>query len=1058
MRRLRGEGTPENTYVSTLVNLLKSVLKDVQVIPWPKGNAEGLPDIGIKVNGVIEGYVEAEALETPLDKNKKGWEQAQRYSKEAPTLLTNFYEFRLVDQGEEMRRFYLTKKALFTQPANEVVAAYETDLLEFLRDWADRRTPITDPEALAERLSEYAKESLHRLETASQASLAPLRDSMEKALGISIETGGGEHFFQSSVVQALFYGLFSAWVSAAQKGKGLEFELHEASSYLQVPLVIELFEELTQPSKLKNVNLKLPVEWAVEALKRVVPEPFLKAFDEGQAVQYFYEPFLQKFDKQLREDLGVWYTPREIVRYQVEKTHELLKSDLGITKGLLDERVVILDPATGTGSYLVEIGRFLLEQYASSPLAGRLVKEAFQKRIFGFELLPAPFIIAHLQLGLLLAEANAPLKEGERVGVYLTNSLLNWKAEKNPAIPLHSEWAKEKEAADSVKQQQDILVFIGNPPYNRFAVVGKDDQKELVAPYKACLRQTWDVRRETLDDLYIRFIRLAEQQIAETNPKEGVISYITNRSYLTGLSHPVMRQHLVENFHNIYIDDLHGTQRANRPDDGSVFTTDSASGVRVGVAITHLVKKKEPLAESAQVAYREYRTGTGKEKRAALVTQAQPFSENFSPERRNRYLLRPLVGEDVYWTWPNLIELFPSHFSGVNTNRDEAVIAFDPKLLSKLMSNYYSYTVTNEELAKQNSTLMKDAARYNPRKTRKLLLEKSEFREDRIIRYCYRPLDSRWLYWEEKGKLLNEKRKEFFAQVFESNSFLSSTQQAERATGFDRLGWSRGLIDLHFLRPDADAFPLKLRYKPEGLYDNDGSDEYKYLPNAPDFYDDLVRNKLLKLPKTKEGCAPMPKPDPVLSRYGTVKDEKGKPTEEAFAISEALFYHALAVMHAPAYREEHAEYLAEDWPRIPLPGTLEALNASAELGKKVAQLLDPLSEADDLLEPYIEFGRLTGDLSGDLKIGAKPAWKAGTLTLSDDLRLENVPEGVWTYTLGGYPVLSKWLGYRKDTVLSTKDALWLSEIVQRLAALINMGGTLDELYRQLLQPIKTADI
>ena len=1054
MRRLRGAGTPENTYVSTLVNLLKSVLKDIQVIPWPKGNAEGLPDIGIKVNGVIEGYVEAEAPETPLDKNKKGWEQALRYSKEAPTLLTNFYEFRLVDQGEEVRRFDLTKEALFTRPITEVMTASETDLLEFLRDWADRRTRITDPEALAERLSEYAKEALRRLETASQASLKPLRNSMEKALGISIEKGSGEHFFQSSVVQALFYGLFSAWVSAAQKGKEQDFELYEASSYLQVPLVIELFEELTQPSKLKNVNLKEPVGWAIEALKRVVPKSFLKAFDEGQAVQYFYEPFLQKFDKQLREDLGVWYTPREIVRYQVEKTHELLKSDLGIAKGLLDERVVILDPATGTGSYLVEIGRFLLEHYASNPLAGRLVREAFQKRIFGFELLPAPFIIAHLQLGLLLAEANAPLKEGERVGVYLTNSLLNWKAEKNPAIPLHSEWAKEKEAADSVKQQQDILVFIGNPPYNRFAIVGKDDQKELVAPYKACLRQTWGVRKETLDDLYIRFIRLAEQQIAEINPKEGVISYITNRSYLTGLSHPVMRQHLVENFHNIYIDDLHGTQRANRSDDGSVFTTDSASGVRVGVAITHLVKKKEPLTESAQVAYREYRTGTGEEKRAALVTQAQPFSEKFSPERRNRYLLRPLVGEDVYWTWPNLTELFPVRFSGVQASRDEGPMRFEAERddLKKQMREYYNSEFTNEGLTKKYPALMKNGARYNAIATRKLLLKESGFHNDRIVNYLYSPFDRRLLYWEEIGKILVEKRKDFFEQVFEDNRFLVSGQVREKDTPFDRAIFSRTLVEFHVIRPDARAFPLKLRYKPEGLYDNDGSGEYRYLPNAPDFYDDLVKSKLLKLPKTKEGCTPMPKPDPVLSRYGTVKDEAGKPTEEAFAISEALFYHALAVMHAPAYREEHAEYLAEDWPRIPLPDTLGALNASAELGKKVAQLLDPLSEADDLLEPYAELGKLTGDLSGDLKIGTKPVWKAGTLTLGDDLRLENVPESFWTYTLGGYPVLSKWLSYRKDTVLSTRDALWLGEIVQRIAALTGMGDALNAAYRQSSNP------
>lgn len=231
IRSLYGEGTPENTYVPTLSNFLGRVLEKCSVIPWPKGESVGLPDIGVKVNGVIEGYVEAEALETPLNKNKKGQEQGVRYSKEAPTLLTNFYEFRIIDRGEEVRRFTLGKDGLLSKPIPEVVAEAEHELLDFLRHWAGLHTPITNPGALAERLSEYAKEALRRLEAAPQDSLKPLRDSMEKALGISISDSSG-HFFQSSIVQALFYGLFSAWVNAAQRGAGQTFELREASSYL----------------------------------------------------------------------------------------------------------------------------------------------------------------------------------------------------------------------------------------------------------------------------------------------------------------------------------------------------------------------------------------------------------------------------------------------------------------------------------------------------------------------------------------------------------------------------------------------------------------------------------------------------------------------------------------------------------------------------------------------------------------------------------------------------------------------------------------------------------
>ena len=623
-------GTPENSYVPELKNFLQAALKEVDVTSWPKGNYQGLPDIGISVSNVFEGYVEAEALKKPLSKNKHGLEQAQRYSKEAPTLLTNFYEFWIIDQGQEVQRYEVAQNDFLNAPIDQVVSAHETKLLELLNLWAKLRTPITKPEALAERLSEYAKDALNRLEAAEKDSLAPLRKAMEEALGIRIKDKAGEKFFRSGVVQALFYGLFSAWVEAAKQGKGDKLTLYEASEYLKVPLVVDLFEEVTQPRRLKNLELKTPIDWAIDALKRVDPDAFLKAFDEGQAVQYFYEPFLEKFDKQLRKDLGVWYTPREIVRYQVEKTDQLLKDELGIAKGLMDERVVVLDPATGTGSYLVEIGKFMLERLANNALRGRIVKKAFQERIFGFELLPAPFVIAHLQLGLLLAEAGTALAEGERVGVYLTNSLLGWKKDaKEDVTPIWPQFAKEKEAADNVKRQEKILVFIGNPPYDRFSGVAENEQADLIAPYKQCLQQSWGVKKQTLDDLYIRFIRLAERQIAE-NQGEGIVSYITNRSYLTGLSHPVMRQHLVKNFSSIYIDDLHGSQRSNRANNGSVFTTETAGGVRVGIAIAHLVSSKSDK-DTAKVYYREYREGTGKGKSPRLLPRHNLLAKVFNP-------------------------------------------------------------------------------------------------------------------------------------------------------------------------------------------------------------------------------------------------------------------------------------------------------------------------------------------------------------------------------------------------------------------------------------------
>ncbi|MEZ4607815.1 MAG: type ISP restriction/modification enzyme [Deinococcales bacterium] len=514
-----------------------------------------------------------------------------------------------------------------------------------------------------------------------------------------------------------------------------------------------------------------------------------------------------------------------------------------------------------------------------------------------------------------------------------------------------------------------------------------------------------------------------------------------------------MRERLVNNFQEIFIDDMQGSQRANRVNNGNVFTTDLAGGVRVGICIAHYVKKKHRQKALAQVHYREFGEGSGASKRKQLVEENIPFETAFTPTRINRYVLKPLRGQDRYWLWPNIQNIFPVLFSGVNTNRDEAIITFDEKELQGRMQMYYNKTISDKELAVHNPVIMKRAARYDPHKNRKLLLEKSTYQADSIIQYHYRPFDKRWLYWEEKAKLLNEKRKEFFEQVFDDNAFLVTSQTMRR--GYDRHLFSKLMIDLHIFDPDARAFPLTLRHHPvvNGQRNVFDAEDWQYLPNIADFYDDLVKYKLLKRPKKQDGCTPMPKPKGILSRYGiSVKDtsDPPRPTEEAFRLTSALFYHTLAILHTPKYREDHEEYLSEDWPRIPLPKMRDQLEEGEELGKQIANLLDPLSDTSGVLAEVQTLGKFAGQLD-ELKITSNPYWENNILHLSESLRLENVPKDVWDYTLGGYPVLNKWLSYRKDRLLNTSDALWLCEIIQRIAVLIRKSDQLDTFYESVIE-------
>jgi hypothetical protein len=1051
--------TPENSYLEHLKPLLESALEGLglSVVVHPKNqDGSGLADLGLFETGSkdLVAVVEAEAPSTDISdsnstnaKSKEAWRQAKTYSKgKGATLLTNFHEFILVEKELEVRRVSLGGwQTVLTTNTTKLAKNNEQALKDLLRDWASRRAEITNPEFLAERLADYAREALKRLENIPYSNLNPLRKAMEEALGIQFEAEKGEHFFRSSLVQALFYGLFSAWVVAAEQGASNTFDLSQASLNLRVPLVTALFDEVAHPKRLKNFDLRSPVLWALEALRRVVPAKFIGSFQAGKAVQYFYEPFLAKFDPQLRKELGIWYTPHEIVRYQIERTHELLQTELGIAKGLLDDNVTLLDPAVGTGSYLVEVARFMLEKLGNDPLKGLKLKKALTTRVYGFEILPAPFVIAHLQLGLLLDENNASLGEDERVGVYLTNSLLNWTPNSDIADnPIFPEFAKEQQAAENVKQQQKILVFIGNPPYSRFSGTTENEEAILLEPYKRCLLQSWGIRKQTLDDLYIRFIRLAEWRIVEHGGR-GLISFITNRSFLTGISHPVMRQHLLQAFHSVYLDDLHGSQRANLKGDGSVFTTETAPGIRVGVTITHLVRKATTPVGIADVFYREF-FGSGESKRQVLLEQTKPYSPAFKPKREHRFLLKPLEGEDKYWTWTAIPELFPVSFSGVNSNRDDAVIAFDEVTLKNRFKNYYDANISNEEVALENVTLMTDAARYNALETRKRLLRESQYRPDRVVQFAYRPFDMRWLYWEEHGKLLNEKRKEFFAQVFEGNVFLSSTQQAERLTGFDRIGWSTQLSELHFLRPDADAFPWQLRYQLDTLFST--TNDWQFLPNSPDFYTELVNTKLLRLPRTVDGCEPKPRPEPILERYCVPKDANGKPTPEAFTRTQQLLHHALAIMNTPAYRLDFSEYLAEDWARIPLPLNVTLLESSAALGARVAVLLNSCSIIENLPTNVAMLHKTDGTalLEADFMLEPTHSYAHDVLKLSVLVEVHNVSQAVWGFTLGGYAVIKKWLDYREGRLLSLNEIMWLLEMIRRIHTLLEMTDELNANY------------
>jgi hypothetical protein len=501
-------GVNETSYYGTLETLFneagKGLKPKVQCIITLANKGAGNPDGGLftpeqfqkRSNDLKDGQlpsrgaieVKGTAEEVEVIKDTK--QVAKYLGKYGQVLVTNYRDFLLVLLDKDgtpkaLERYSIAAdEAAFWNKAdyaNDSNDAENERLLDFLSRVMLHQAPVTKPADVAWFLASYAREARARVEVADLHTLDTLRKALEESLGIKFDGEKGEHFFRSTLVQTLFYGVFSAWV-LWNKGKPTSsetFNWKTAVWQLKVPIIAVLFAQLTMPMNVKQLNLEEVLDWTENVLNRVVRDEFFAYFAQEHAVQYFYEPFLEAFDPELRKQLGVWYTPQEVVRYMVERVDQALREELNLPDGLADESVYVLDPACGTGAYLVEVLRRInktLEEKGEEATRGIKLKKAVMSRIFGFEILPAPFVVSHLQVGLLLEELGVGFSDdkNERAAVYLTNALTGWDEHAKKKLPFR-EFEDERDHAENIKQKIKILVILGNPPYNSKPKKGKFD-------------------------------------------------------------------------------------------------------------------------------------------------------------------------------------------------------------------------------------------------------------------------------------------------------------------------------------------------------------------------------------------------------------------------------------------------------------------------------------------------------------------------------------------------------------------------------------------------------
>jgi Type ISP C-terminal specificity domain/N-6 DNA Methylase len=987
--------------------------------------------------------------------------------------------------------------------------------------------PIAEPSSLARILARQARRAKADLPDEIKT-VASLLEDYRTALGLSFTTDAGEEFFRSSLIQTAYYGLFAGWTLWHRANDGSQFEWERLDKYLRIPFLAQLFYEFRHPDRLAELKLAPHLDRAAETLGRVDRGLFFARFhsptleeqdaEHTGALIYFYEPFLEAFDPTLRKELGVWFTPPEVVQYQVRRIERLLREELGCATGFADERVVVLDPCCGTGAYLLEVMRCIaaeIRDRGDDALLGSILQKAVVERIMGFEILTAPFVVAQLQLYLLLAELGGEPKPPKRPAVFLTNALTGWGGEEQVKLNF-PELQEEHDSAQTVKRKAKIIVILGNPPYNRFAGEALDEEADLVDHYKgvervvrkdksgnvkvnskgepilvqkgeSLLYKKWKVRKQLLDDLYIRFFRLAERQIGEKS-QFGVFSFISNSSYLTGRSHPIMRESLLTNFHEIWIDNLNGDKyRTGKvipeglPGEGttdqSIFSTEhDPRGIQVGTCVCVLVKRKAATSPPTmtRVNYREF-WGRADAKRRALVDSLGMESwgpakrleagkrpegprtfESFYPSEAGRWRLSIEDIDAGYESWPGVDELFPEFIQGVNPNRglEGSLIDTDQARLVQRMQRYFAAD-NFEEIIKFAPELVAKRAGYDPRIAWRDLREHGAFQEESIRPYLVFPLDARWIYYEKKAKLLNRPRPEFYANL-EDNEFLLAVPDARHVSEARPL-FARTLVDLHTHDRGSACFPRDTRVGP------------------------LVSARVANI-------AP--------AAWKVLRDSLGlhgdRDGADAKALVAQLFRCALAVLHSPHCEEDHRDALAHDWAHLPVPKDPKILDRLIVLGDQLAALLDPLAKVGAMIRAILgaeraaRLGVITSKASPpDLRVtvsyfgAAKGRWverefaegedplvswgkRTGELYLNDDTWLANVPERVWRHELGGYPVIRKWLGYRSadrrgGAPLTIDEVQHLRSIVQRLATLLALQPELDAVYESAAADAFTAE-
>ena len=981
-------GDTEGTYRTAIQNMLEAAAKDfapkviIQQEPERAGDL-GSPDFRVlSEGGGIVGYVECKTPGANLHKLTTKAQIKKYRALSENILLTDSFRWLHLRDGNAVADVRLSEKRE-REAASDMLRAF------FSADAAKIGDSKQLAAALAKRCAMLRKGLARHESDGDQSRLNKLLDEFRKALDRDLDFPRFADIFAQTVVYSL---LMAKLNSPAGDKLTLATVRGRIAENFAVIRDITTFLTHLEDSGYEDIR------WIVDDILAIVNEmdgaavaesmSYKKGVSDGDDPYLnFYEIFLAEYDAKLRENRGVYYTPPPVVKFIVRAADDLLKRDFNIPAGFAaQDKVTALDFAAGTGTFMLEMARLILDGKDKAK-RDMLVRGHFLQNFYGFELMASAYVISHLKLSRFLADNDVSLRDDERIKVYLTNTLEQIGAQIE--LTMLPKLADEARHAQKIKDKP-VLVIVGNPPYSGISQNKGDWITGLIETYKHVDGKHFGERKHWLQDDYVKFVRFAQWKMEQV--ERGVVAVITNHAFLDNPTFRGMRQSLMNTFDALYFLDLHGNSNKNEktPEggkDGNVF--DIQQGVAVSLLVKNPQAKQKGVFHADMWGLRKHKYDTCEESTIDSVDW-----QKLNPVTPGYYFIpRDNEAEEAYRCFRPVTEIFSVNTSGIVTARDRFAIDINRDALLDRMRAFINPDKSDDEVAQELG--LKKTRGWSVGEARKGMAEIDLLSHVKDV--TYRPFDVRHMLYHSSA--VDWGREKFMQHMLAGRNLgLVTVRQAKAGKTWQHSAVATGLVESTFISNKTSEinylFPLY-------VYD----DEMGTTEKRPNFTDDFRRW--------------------IDNRYGVAHTP------------EDVFNCMYAVLHSPDYRERYAAFLRTDFPRIPFPESNDEFKRLAAIGGELI--------AAHLLRANCagECGDLRGDGTSHEVEKVRYDKNAERLYFNKAEYFAPILPEVYDFQIGGYKPLDKFLKSRKGRVLSLNDIDTIKQAANAIAFTIKKMGEID---------------